>query len=248
MLAFHLPMITLLPIGPIIVVFADIDPFYYVLEILLPSAYDRSISQILGTIFLRVFLSTLGAFEYCRFSSFHLFFAISGACAMITCLKQLTNPFRKSEQSVLSIYTQLRIILKVLDDFLRHVVMLLMICTQVVATSLWWIVIKCYGVLPLSVYMMACIVALINTFVVVILLPRGVEISDSSEKFVEYKKASNHTYNKFNPKRYFYLQWKSQRMLPIRFGVQFIVNKHTPINYLNVLVTNLTNAILLIHP
>lgn len=248
MLAIHLPLIILLPIGPLIVVFANMDPFYYVFEIFLPSPYYRSISAVLGTILVRIFLSILGTFEYCRFATFHLFLVISGACAMITCLKQLTNPFRKSEQSILNIYTRLRIILKVLDDFLRHVVMLLMICTQVVVTGLWWIVIKCSGVLPLSIYIMACLVALISACVVVILLPRGVEISDASEKFVEFKKASYHTYNKFNHKRYFYLQWKSQRMLPIRFGVQFIVNKDTPINYLNVLITNLTNGILLIHP
>lgn len=246
--SIHLPIIPVLPVVSFVAVFGNIDPFYYVLELILPSPYYRSIFLIIASIAIRISLTLMATYEFCRFACFHLFLAISGACAMITCLKQLANPFCKTEQSILGIYTKLRIILKITDNFLHHVVMLFIVCSQVVVTCLWWIVIKCYNILPVTVNLMLWMLTLISTLIVIILLPRAVEISDSSEKFVEFKKAMHHTYNKANKHRYYFLQWKSQRMLPIRFGTQFVINKDTPINYFNVLITSLTNAILLIHP
>lgn len=91
-------------------------------------------------------------------------------------------------------------------------------------------------------------VASIATAGVIVLLPRGVEISDASLNFVVRKKALCHTFNKYNKNYYYYMRWNSQRMLPVRFGAQFILSKDTPINYLAVLMTNLTNSILLINP
>ncbi len=92
------------------------------------------------------------------------------------------------------------------------------------------------------------IIGVFTLFIVITIIPRAVEISDTSEKFLKYKTATNHTFNRSSRKYYYFLKWGSKQMLPMRFGTYFVISVETPINYLEVLMINLTNATLLISP
>ncbi len=48
--------------------------------------------------------------------------------------------------------------------------------------------------------------------------------------------------------RVYYLEWNSQRFLAIRLGSQLTFTQDTLRDYLDVLITNLTDALLLISP
>ncbi len=233
---------------PIVVISCNLDPFYYVFELFLPDSHNRTLFLIATLILIRFFLGIVCVFECTRFLSIILFIHLSIALTMLTCLRQLIRQPSRWERRTLKLYTQLRIILKIGDYFIRYVLLFALTCPQFIITTLWWLVLKCWHLLPVPITLLAFQGAVVTTLAVTILLPRQIEICSSSEKFVKRKTALHHTFNKYNKNRYYFLRWKSQRILPIRFGVQFTLNKSTPIGYLNVFITNLTNAVLLINP
>ncbi len=81
---------------------------------------------------------------------------------------------------------------------------------------------------------------------VILVLLQSAELSEASMEFDKQKRSSYHTFNRSRKNYYHFIRWKSQRMLPVRFSAQFTLNKDTPIKYFEVVLTNLTNAVLLI--
>ncbi len=233
---------------PIIGVVLNLDPFYHVFELILPSVYNRSFTVILTVPLIRLFVSWVCSVEFVRFIDILLFVFIAIALTLVTCLRQLVKQSGNAEWRTLKLYTQLRIVLKIGDFFIRHVLFLFLTCSQFIITTLWWFVLKCSHLLPIALTIFAFQAAVASTISVMILLPKQIEICTSSQSFVAGKIAQNHTFCKENRKRYFYLRWKSEFMLPVRFGVEFTFSRDTPIGYFNVLVTNLTNSALLIDP
>ncbi len=232
----------------LVLILVELDPYYFVFELFLPSPYTRSLFIIVGMPLVRFSLGVVGIFEFQRFFTVLLFLTMSGFSALLECVKELTNLSTTSERNCLSFYARLRILLISGDYIIRHVVALLLTCGQVVITSFWWIALKCDKVLPNYVIIFFYLIAIVTVGIVVLLLPQAVEINETSFAFVKQKRSSYHTFNRHNKNYYYFVRWKSQRMLPIRFGVQFTLNKDTPIGYYDVLMTNLTNSVFLIQP
>lgn len=233
---------------PLLGILCNLDPSYYVLELILPSPFSRNLSIIILTYLLRLFLTILWVFEFQRFATIFLFLTISCAHTMARCTKEITSPSQNSERSILRYYTILRLFIISSDDFLRNAVALMLICGQVFITITWWIVLKCWTILPTYITLIFFLSAVALVALFTILLPQVVQIYETSLKFIIFKRSTYHTYNRYSKNYYYFLKWRSQCMLSIRFGVQFTVNKDTPINYLAVLMTNLTNSVLLINP
>ncbi len=244
----HISLFSITIFMPCIGVPLNLDPFYHVFELILPSPYDRSITVILTVPLIRLFLALVCVFEFARFFTIFLFVCISMALTLVTCLRQLVKQSAMSECKTLKLYTQLRVVLKIGDYVIRYVLLFFLTGSQFYITTLWWLVLKCWHLLPGVLTMLAFQAVVGSTFAVVILLPRQIEVCTSSKNLVARKIAQNHTFCKDSRNRYLYLRWKSEYMLPVRFGGQFTLSRDTPMGYLNVLVTNLTNAALLIEP
>lgn len=247
-MALNLVYIVISAVFPIVGVMSELDPFYSVFELILPSRYERSIPVIVVVPIIRLFFSFICVFEFVRFISTLIFLCITVIFTIVTCLRQLMLESSYPEVCLIHLYTQLQIILKTGDYFIRYVLMLLMVSAQVLIVTMWWTILKCWHQLPIYFTFVCGVVTSFTTLTVMILLPRGVEISNASQKFIENQKAIHHTFDRNNKNRYYFLRWYSQRMLPIRFGVQFTLSEDIPNNYLSVLMTNLTNSILLINP
>ncbi len=248
LIAFHIVLAPSAVMISFVEIMFDLDPFYFVFELFLPSPYYRSLGLILGIPLVRFLLSFVCIFEFQRFFTVLIFVALSGARTMLECMTELKYLSRKSEMYCLNLYARLRVLLTSGDFFLRHVLALLLTCGQIIITSFWWVALKCGNVLPNYIIIFFYILAIISVGIVVILLPQAVEISESSFEFVTRKKSTYHTFNRRNKNYNNFVCWKSQRNLPIRFGVQFTLNKDTPIGYFEVMMTNLTNSVFLIQP
>ncbi len=80
------------------------------------------------------------------------------------------------------------------------------------------------------------------------ILPHVAQICELSQKFVLQGRAIYHTFNRNKTTYYYLIRWKSQRLLPVRFGVQFTLNQTAEMNYYQVFINNIFNAILLYNP
>lgn len=248
LITMHLLLSIIGPFVPIVGIVWNLDPFYHAFDLVLPSKYERSLTFVLTIPLLRLFLGWVCVYEFSRFTCILLILLISTSLTMVTCLRQLVRQSSRTEWSTLQLYTQLRIVLKIGDYFIHFFLLFLLVCVQFILTTIWWLVLKCWDLLPIFITVIAIYAAVLATVAVSSILSMGVEICSTSQKFILHKKAVNHTFNKHNDKRYIFLKWASQRMLPIRFGSQFTFSKSTPIGYLEVFITNLTNAVLLINP
>ncbi len=243
-------MFIIVLILPVFVILWEIDPFYFVFEICLPSIYERELILIVTIPLVRFCLGFLCVFEFCRFVSNILFVFTCVAFTALNCLKELTKGTcsQKVETTVLKLYTEQLIWTKSIDYFIRYVVVQFLITAQVLIVTMIWMVLKCWDLLPGIISFAFGLAAGFSTVAIVTILPVAVEICESSRKFVKQKAAVYHTFNRRGRNCYFYLRWKSQTLLAIRFGVQFTLSKKSFLNYFEVLMTNLTNSILLLNP
>lgn len=123
-----------------------------------------------------------------------------------------------------------------------------MIFAQVVITATMWMVVRCNEILPVYLTGLACLILAVKTVAAVVIFPFVGDISKTSQKFVLYIRAMYHTFNRNKRKFYHYLKSKSQRLLPIRFGVEFTLNQYSVKNYYDVVLTGIINVVLLIKP
>lgn len=233
---------------PLATVLMDLDPAYFMQEILLPSPYERRFKTIVLLFFIRWSLFSVVVLEFSRFLFNNFIFLIAPLFTLIKCVNQLIHNAQISERSTLKLYMHLRIILKIGDRFIRQIVALLLTFGQVVITVSFWMVHKCSHILPISITIVACFSFVVFTLAVAIMLPSAVKITENSHKFVMRKMAIHHTFNRYNPKYYYCVKWKSKRLLAVRCGEQFVLNRNAELGYYEILITNMTNAILLINP
>lgn len=231
-----------------VLILMELDPFYHVFEIVLASPYERNMTTILSILLLRFFLVTISILELARFCAAFLIAVIVLAFTFTKCLQQLVHTPQINERVLLNYYIHLRIVLKIADFFLRHFVALLLIFAQVLITVSVWMVLKCRHVLPIAIIFVAYFTIVVATIALLVLLPCAVKITESSQKFVMHKLSLHHTFNRHHRDYYYFVKWRSQRLLPIRCGEQFILSQDSELNYYQILMTNLTNAILLIKP
>ncbi len=170
----------------------ELDPFYFVFELLLPSPYYRSLTFILAIPLLRFFLGLVCVFERQRFITILLFLMISGFQTLLVCIRELSNLPKNLERDCMNWYIQLRVLLISGDYFVRHVVALLLACGQVIIISCWWIALKCGSLLPNYLIIFFYLSAIVTVGMVILILPQAAEISEASMEFVKQKRASYH--------------------------------------------------------
>lgn len=257
LMSLNLINLNMLPLFAPTAIFSNLDPFYFLFEIVLPSPYYRSIGFIVGVPFIRLLITYVCIFEYARFYWLVTFIVLSLQNTAQNCLNiinssgiaQITNrSSRMSETKIMSIYTQLRIIFAILDNFTCSLVGLVLVCMQVLLTSILWLCIKCRRFVPLYIWGLFIGLALIGLSCTVIFFPKYAQFCELSETFVRKKQAQYFTFGRGRAKYRVRAFWVAQRRLPIRVGMQFLLKKDLPINYLAVLMTNVTNATLLIQP
>lgn len=246
--ALNLFTLAALALLPIFGIYQNIDPFYHVFEAFLPSAYDRSLSQIIGIVFVRLFFTFVCLFEFTQFSFIITMTVLSIYFTLCSCFFSLSQLSPNRDTLTLHLYTQLRVFLYHGDYVIRNVMAIILFCLQVMVTLEWWFSLKGWGILSTSVSIFICTCAFFTTALILIFLPLGVELSARSKRFVKDRVKHYHGYNRCNPKYFWFLRWMSQQLLPIRFGTQFILDYDTLLGYFESLIGNITDAVILINP
>ncbi len=233
----------------LISIIIELDPFFSVFEFILPSPYERDISTILIILLIRTLLTSVCVFELIRFTTLNAFIALFAVHTMLTCVHQLIGQSAKSsERTLLKLYTQLRATLGIGDKFVRCGSFLLLSCLQFILTIIWAMVIKCWDTFPPLFQIVICIDAVVLTLGSIFMLPKVIQVSEKSKNFVSRKQSQYQTFNRRNAKYYNFCRWRAQRLLPIKLGAQLTLCKDTPVIYLDVLLANITNVILLVNP
>lgn len=191
---------------------------------------------------------TILGYESSRFSILYLFVFQSLTVTTSTCLRKIIRNTWMTETKTLQLYNMLRVSLKSSDFYTQYIYFYLLVLLQIFITLSMWVVIKGWNILPIYITLVFGLAAKSTLVTIPLIMPPAVEICETSEKFVKLKKLMYHTFKRGSIKYHCFLKWRSQRMLPIRFGTYFIMNARTPIRYFKVLVDNLTNAILLVNP
>lgn len=249
-MAMNLGLFIIVLILPLFLICLELDPFCFIFEIFLPSKYQRNLYIIIVFPFVRLFLGFLCVFEFCRFVALILFISLCLAFTLVNCFRELVKVSKRNTFNfcILKMYIQLQIIMKTMDYFIRHVLVLLLFCAQVLIVTMSWVVFKCWNQIPFIVSFAFGLAAIFSSVGVAVLLPLAVELCETSRIFVGQCKAENHTFDRHSRRYHQYLKWKSQHILPVRFGVRFTLSKASFLNYFEVLITNLTTSILLVNP
>lgn len=241
---FIVPTLILVPAG----MFLELDPLYFVFERILPVRQQRPLTLNITIYLMRFFHMLILGLEIIRFISLFLIYIFCLVFTILRCLKELVNENDAFDRQIIRRYVHLSVSLKSSDFFHRHILGLYMVCGQIIMITSAWVAIKCSKLLPSYFITWDGIIVFILVACWVLILPQAADGCEISRKFVKRKTAIHHTFNRYNKNYEKYIRWKSNRMLPVRFGSQFYLGKSAAIKFFETLVTNFTNAALLVNP
>lgn len=245
-LGVHFVMLSSCFVLPIVGVLSNSDPFGHIFDLF----GERQSESLKLVIFIARFLLMIAClYEFSRYGTLICFVFFSIVFTISTCLRKVIRDFMAPDEVSFKLYNHLCIVIRQTEYFTSHLFAVLLVISQILMVSLWWFLVKCWNLITIYITMLFGVVAMGTLFTtVIIIVPYAVEISEASKKFLETKKAKHHTFNRRSKKYYCFCKWSSRQMLPMRFGSRFVMSVKTPINFLNVLMTNLANATLLINP
>lgn len=248
LLNFQLNVIPLVLVLPIVIVRIPLDPFHFIFQLVLADPYEKILLLKLFIFILRLLVTYFFIFEFMRFVSLLTLFSLSFAFTIMNCMQNCIIKPKSLDRITLHNFIHLRVIFKLGDYFIRHIVSLIIIITQVTFIIAGWVVIRGWHKLPVYIILEAFMGMLIALISMIVFLKVSNKIGETSKTYLKDKCSANHTFAKFHKNRYYYLKWYAQKSLRIRFCSQFVLEKDTIIQYFSKLVTNLTDAILLINP
>lgn len=233
---------------PVTVVLLELDPYYHIFELFLPSRYKQGIIVIFVVFWIRLIIFTIRLAEFLRFNCMILFLTLSLTFTLTTCLKKVISQETFTERTTLKLYTQLRLIMLMSETIIHLVLPLAMIFVQILITVTKWFVLTCRYILPFYLTYLAILLLVVTILVSVMTLNLGVQISEGSQRFILQKRALYFSFNRNKAKYYYFSRWRSERWLPVRFYLQLNLNQESVMNYYEVIIDGIFNAVLLINP
>lgn len=164
--------------APFIGIWHSIDPFNLVLEdFILPSAYNRGVSLILGSYLLRFTLCITCVLEFTRFASIIL-------CGMFVWLLGSLSNLHKLHVLVdtegYPIYRKLRIALAHGNDFVNYSAGVFIFAGHISLVLLVWLLVACFSILSIEIYVMTFVITVAISSLLLVLF----NISRSDPIFV----------------------------------------------------------------
>lgn len=168
-----------------IVVAADIDVFYFLSEkYILPDIYNRELLTIIVSSLARFVICYIWLIELGRYIS--IFLVILVAYMFIT--KSILQKLQVCNQKCHFLYTQFKLFYVVLREFMDLVTGLLIGCAYTLVLGFAWIVIKCYGRIPLLLYVLFLICLYLTIFSIVVIMPSFAKVHEQTDQLVKKRK------------------------------------------------------------
>jgi len=228
----------------------ELEPFSIILnELLLPHGYDQTLLII---ILKNVY--SLGATLICIwYVAKYLCVAIIVPLVMgvagksyYAALTWIYNKMLISENTYLKYFIHYRVFVVIAEKFISRLTLVLVIYSQVVLTGVGWMAVNGFYTFPPLMVAFAICMFVCGLPITIFLLHQTTYCRLLSVKVGDEKRNLFHTSKRNGPGYYMMLKWKAQQPFSLRCGDMFLLTKDAIINYVYVLNTNLTNAILLI--
>jgi len=237
----------LAPILPLTSIYARLDPFYYVFEaLILPHPYYRSMSTILLTPIIRYFLSLICVVEFTRFALLGILFLTLSQLFTLYLLRKIARIESTTREKAHRMYIKLRLVFVALFHKLSFVASCLMFYIHAATVIGFWLLIQCWGLIPLFLSFVMVIVTFCAVFITLLFLPASAIIHEESEALIGAKRNRYYCTNYKRKWHYLeYIRWKAQHNIGIQCGSLFVIKHSTTENYFFRLVDSLANALLL---
>lgn len=167
--------------------------------------------------------------------------------ASTTILNDLLNKLEWSpakSQLLLQEYKKMWLIARTAEDGYNQFIFLVLAIGQIVITAFAWIVVRAYHVVPTLVVLIFVVAFVGGILILDFCLKLGISIRQQSKTLINSNKKLLKTTN--SRRNSLVYEWAAQKPLPIKCGSRFHFTKDASAKYMEVLFTNITNAVLLI--
>lgn len=235
---------------PLVHWFFDLDPVFVVMNYLvLPDAYYRSWNTIVACELLAMLIDLILIYIIFKYLFIILVYLIMLGLQFKQYTKALILQVRNhTEPELISFYMIVSVMLMIIRDFMCQQILYGLTFVQFILTLFAWLSINAFHSLP-SFIIAAVGAAFVGGIGIVIVLLRILLFARLYSKQLVNQKRKRWAMNSSRKRTYYYtVKWKAQMELQINCGEQFAINEYAVNNYLFMLTTNVTNAILLITP
>ncbi len=240
--------VVIVPLPFVLISFAtQLDSFYFVFEqLLLPHPYYRSTKLVVLVNLTRITLMFFCTVEFLRFAAFTAIGVMILVFAIVSISQKLVYVF---DEKCLLLFVQLRLILAVIQNLSSLFTGVAIFGSQFVLSVLLWVAFKCYNILSIYLYIVACCLAGFLITFISLMLPAISTLHTETVKLIKRKRTLFHCISQKGSRKYYYYSlWKSHQSLYFRCSTFFIVNRKATALYSKELINNLLNAVLLIDP
>lgn len=234
--------------GTTIAIALDLDPFYNILEEILPHPYYRDMQMILGCYLLRISILLACSLEYIRFVTLLAYGLLVISSGIISVIHKLQHI--KSSWDCAPLYSRLRIIILGSAHALSKGMCLLIPFIHFCTVLALWISTSLWGLVPISILVMSFMFGICLLLASSILLPTLAKVSTETKKLVENRRDRHYITSRVvrHTNLYFFTVWKAQRIVGVPCGTFFTFGPEVTTEYLLWTVDNLMNLTLLINP
>jgi len=234
---------------PLLVSFVGFNPCYVILEeFFLPHPYDQTSLQILfAFIFSFIILEGIVSIFY-KGAGIAITVALLLCLAPKSYLLTLSNVKTLEQDQYLRFYRYLQVFAKLGKTFIGSMTISFVSYSQVCLTIIAWFTVRCVEIVPTYFVIGGAISFLGGLGLQVFILCEMASAHIISASFVKTQRARFHSYNRGRRTYIYTLGWKSRHPVAAYCGEQFIFTKDSIMAYLEMLSTNVTNAVLLIIP
>ncbi|CAL8076275.1 unnamed protein product [Orchesella dallaii] len=235
------------PIAALGGVAANMDPFYFIFDkYFLPSAFERTISCILISSFMRYFLALLCTVEFIRFMTFAMFVIMLTLISLNYMLWEIL--LTRNNHEALKFYRMIRIGMGAVDRNLSKVLLILVFFSQIITVIGFWIAIKGSKFAPLLITMTGLCLAVVFVIGEALMFSGAAKLRNQSVAVLNRNKNKYFTPNLRGIHHGSYAAWAAQRTLGFHCGNLYIFSYSSCSNFLLQLMKNLADAVILFEP
>ncbi len=140
------------------------------------------------------------------------------------------------------------IFVNITGKLISDLIFIIMIFEQVMLTTFSWMTINCFNILPTFIIIETCL-AFFGTLVFSVSVLRLIlYVRINSEELLGKKNSQYFGYNRTNGSYYYTTKWRAQKEIQVSCGSYFAISKNAVNILIDVMNTNITNAVFLIIP
>lgn len=229
---------------------AELDPLSLAIEIILPHPYYRQVKHILFSLVIRFGINTIRGIEIGRILAVTTLILFTTGLGITSIIKKLLQGRPLLFEHRALFYTlKFDLIHKTMEDLTSKLIAGMWVCGQAATSITIFMSVKSWGRLP--PLMSALFPPFSLTLLYMALLPLSM-IKKAMERYGNYLTGKRNKYYGFRDKKnhvgcWYCLMWRAKRLIRVKCGNMFVIDRYAIILYLQSLTTWVTNAVLMVN-